>query len=290
MKTKNVFPYIIIFPGALLMIGLVFYPILVTFGYSLQRMKLTQPTQNEFIWFENYATIFQDPEFWYSLQNSLIILIFVVLLSAVIGLLVALFLNIDTRIKGLLTAIAIVPWALPPIVNGILWRWIFHPSYGFLNKLLLKFALIEQPIQWLSGRYSVVLIASLVASWRNIPFCAIVLLAALQSIPTHLYESAKIDGCNALQTFKKITFPLLLPSFGIVLTSTSITALNVFDEIVSLSGYGDVSKTLMINSYLRTFSFLDFGMGSALTYVVMLLASILGIIYIRNMYKEVAYL
>ena len=90
--------------------------------------------------------------------------------------------------------------------------------------------------------------------------------------PRQIYESAVIDGSGTWQTFKHITLPLLVPSFGIVLTSTSINAINVFDEIVSLSGYGDMSKNLMIDAYLRTFSFLDYGVGSALTYIIMILA------------------
>ena len=90
--------------------------------------------------------------------------------------------------------------------------------------------------------------------------------------------------------FRKITLPLLMPSLGIVVTSTSINAINVFDEIVSLSGYGDVSKTLMMDAYLRTFNFLDYGAGSAITYIIMIFAGILGLLYIRNLYREVNYL
>lgn len=289
-KRKNITPYLMVAPGAILMIVLVFYPILVTFTYSLQKMKLTAPQNNQFIGFENYKKILMDPEFWYAFQNSLIILVTVVLLTAVIGLMIALLLHVDTKVKGILTAIAIIPWALPPIVNGVMWRWIFHSSYGFLNRLLLNLNLIEEPVQWLSSRFSVILIAALVVAWRNIPFCAVVLLSALQGIPKQIYESAVIDGSGTFQTFKQITLPLLMPSFGIVLTSTSINAVNVFDEIVSLSGYGDVSKTLMIDAYLRTFSFLDYGIGSALTYIIMIFAGILGLLYIKNVYREVNYL
>lgn len=279
-----------ILPGTIVMIVLVFYPIAVTFGYSLHKMKLTELARKKFVWFQNYATVFTDNEFWYSFVNSITILAAVVVMSAVIGLLVALLLNVNTRIKGFLTAVAIIPWALPPIVNGVLWRWIFHPSYGFLNRLLLNLNWIDLPVQWLNGRFPIIFIVALVVSWRNIPFCAIVLLSSLQAIPGHLYESARIDGCSSVLSFRKITLPLLLPAFGIVTTATSITAMNVFDEIVSLSGYGDISKNLMINTYIKTFSFLDFGMGSALTYVIMLFSGILGIIYIKNIYKEVAYL
>ena len=290
MKKQNTTPYVMLLPGTALMVVLVFFPILSTFLYSLQKMKLTEPNANAFIGLKNYQKILEGPGFWNSLLNSLVILAAVVALTAVVGMLVALLLNVDTCLKGLLTALAIIPWALPPIVNGVMWRWIFHPSYGFLNRLLLNWGLIDAPVQWLSQRWSVILIAALVVAWRNIPFCAIVMLSSLQAIPSQIYESAVIDGSTTFQTFKRITLPLLLPSMGIVLTSTSINAINVFDEIVSLSGYGDVSKTLMIDSYLRTFSFLDYGMGSALTYIIMVLAGVLGLIYIKNVYRGVDYL
>lgn len=289
-KKRNVLPYAMLVPGSLLMIALVFYPIIVTFYYSLQHMKLTAPQDNRFVGLQNYQKILSDSSFWYSLQNSMVILVVVVILTAVVGLAIALLLNVESKLNGVLTAIAIIPWALPPIVNGVMWRWIFHPSFGFLNRLLLRLDLVEQPVQWLNSRWSIMLIASLVVAWRNIPFCAVVTLSSLQAIPRQIYESAVIDGSGTWQTFKHITLPLLVPSFGIVLTSTSINAINVFDEIVSLSGYGDMSKNLMIDAYLRTFSFLDYGVGSALTYIIMILAGILGLIYIRNVYREVSYL
>ena len=115
-------------------------------------------------------------------------------------------------------------------------------------------------------------------------------MSALKAMPQQVFESAQIDGSGTLLTFRKITLPLLRPSLGIVLTATSINAVNVFDEIVSLVGYGDLSKTLMIETYLTTFSFLDYGMGSALTYVIMLLAGVLGILYVKSTYTKVGYL
>ncbi len=289
MKKKST-AYIMLAPGILLMLILVFYPILRTFLYSLQKMKLTEPANNRFIGLENYVSIFKDPDFWYALVNSAVILASVVLFTAVVGMLIALLLDVDTKIKGVLMAMAIIPWSLPPIVNGVMWRWIFHPSYGLMNRVLINLHVISEPVQWLSERWSVIFIVSLVVAWRCIPFCSIVILSAMQSIPTQVYESACIDGSSSFQTFKRITLPLLMPSMGIVLTSTSITAINVFDEIVSLSGYGDVSKTLMLQAYLKTFSFLDYGLGSAMTYIIMIVAGILGLVYIRNVYRGVDYI
>lgn len=289
-KRWNIPAYMMLLPACLLMVGLVFYPILVTFVYSFQRMKLTDPDNTAWVGLDNYKKVLSSQDFWYSFQNTVVILVLVVVLCLVCGLILSSVLNVDTPIKGILTAVAILPWALPPVVNGILWKWIFHPGYGFLNKLLIQLNFIDQPIQWLSQRWSLLLIISVVVAWRNIPFCTVVYLSALQGIPQHILEASDIDGANGWKQFRYITFPLLLPATGIVLTSTSISAINVFDEIVSLSGYSNLGKTLLFQDYLTTFTFLDFGMGSALSYIIMLIAGLLGLFYIHNINREVDYL
>ena len=286
---KKILPYLLLTPMILIMGVLVFYPIAATFSYSLKRWKLTAPNDIPFIGFENYINILKSDSFWYSLQNTLFILLIVLLGTTILGVLLSLFLNIEVKFSGVLLAIAILPWALPPYVNGILWRFIFNPGYGFMNKLLIGIGLVDKPIEWLNSRWTLLLVVSIVVIWRSIPFVALVCLAGRQSIPHVLYEAAKIDGGNARSIFRRITLPLMLPFIGIGITSTSVTAINVFDEIIALSGYSDLGKNILVESYLTTFSFLDFGKGSAVTYLVMFLAAILGIFYLKSLNKEVEY-
>lgn len=286
---KKILPYLLLTPMMLIMGVLVFYPIAATFSYSLKRWKLTAPNDIRFIGLENYINILKSDSFWYSLQNTLFILLIVLLGTTILGVLLALFLNIEVKFSGVLLAIAILPWALPPYVNGILWRFIFNPGYGFMNKLLIGIGFVDKPIEWLNSRWTLLLVVSIVVIWRSIPFVALVCLAGRQSIPHVLYEAAKIDGGNAGSIFRRITLPLMLPFIGIGITSTSVTAINVFDEIIALSGYSDLGKNILVESYLTTFSFLDFGKGSAVTYLVMFLAAILGIFYLKSLNKEVEY-
>lgn len=268
---------------------LVFYPIIMTFSYSLKEMKLTNPEDTAFVGIQNYIEVLTSDSFTYSLQNTLFLLVVVVVLTTVLGTAVALLLNVDTKISGLLMALAVLPWALPPIVNGIIWRFIFHPGYGFMNKLLIMLHVIDQPVMWLADRWLLLLIVAIVVAWRSIPFCAIVCLSGLHAIPDELYEAARIDGGSPFTIFRYVTAPLMMPFIGISITSSSITAINIFDEIVALAGYKDLGKNLLIESYLTTFSFLDFGKGSALTYVIMLMAAILGFFYLKSLNKEVAF-
>ncbi len=286
---KKVVPYLLLAPMILIMGALVFYPVAATFSYSLKKWKLTQPGDIRVIGFKNYVDILTSDSFWYSLQNTLVILAVVVALTTAVGFLVSSFLNIQVRLSGVLLALAVLPWALPPFVNGILWKFVFYSGYGFLNKLLVGLGLFDQPVEFLPSRWSLLLVVSVVVVWRSVPFMALVCLAGRQSIPVDFYEAARIDGGGSFQIFRRITLPLMLPFVGVGVTSASVTAINVFDEIVALSGYSDLGKNILMESYLTTFTFLDFGKGAAVTYIVLFFALILGIFYLRSLAKEVSY-
>lgn len=286
---KKILPYLLLTPMILIMGVLVFYPIIATFSYSLKKWKLTAPGDIKFIGFKNYIDILQSESFWYSMQNTIFILVFVVVFTTIIGYLISVYLNVDVKGSGVLLALAILPWALPPFVNGVLWKFVFFSGYGFLNKLLIALGFVSEPIQFLGSRWTLLLVISIVVVWRSVPFMALVCLAGRQSIPADIYEAAKIDGGTGKAIFKHITMPLMVPFLVLGITSTSVTAINVFDEIVALSGYSDLGKNILMESYLTTFSFLNFGKGSAMTYIVMFFAMILGVFYLKNLNKEVEY-
>lgn len=286
---KKILPYLLLAPMILIMGVLVFYPIAATFSYSLKKWKLTAPGDIRFIGFDNYKNILKSESFWYSLQNTLFLLVLVVVATSILGVLVSSFLNIQVKGAGILLAIAVLPWALPPYVNGILWKFVFHSGYGFMNKVLIGLGMADKPVEWLTSRWMLLVVVAIVVVWRSVPFMALVCLAGRQSIPHGLYEAAKIDGAGTFQIFRRITFPLMLPFIGIGITSTSVTAVNVFDEIIALSGYSDMGKNILVESYLTTFTFLDFGKGSAVTYLVMFVAAILGVFYLKSLNKEVEY-
>lgn len=288
MKREK-FAYTLLAPMIIIMLVLVIYPIAATFSYSLKKWKLSKPNDIRFIGLKNYINILSSESFLQSVKNTLFILVAVVIITTIISILVALFLNIKVRFSGVLLAIAIVPWAIPPFVNALLWKFVFYSGYGFLNKLLLNLHLISTPISWLDNRNSLLFIVSIVVSYRLIPFMTLICLAGRQSISGTLIEAAKIDGAGRFMVFKKIITPLMLPFLAVGITQTSISAINVFDEIVALSGYSDMGKSMLIESYLITFNFLEFGKGSAYTYIIMLFAGILGFVYIKSLNREVEF-
>ena len=141
----------LLLPIIVIMAVLVYYPIIKTFSYSMQRMKLTAPQDSGFVGWANYKAVLESDSFWYSFQNTIFLLAVVVVLTTIFGVCEALMLNVDTKISGILMAAAVLPWALPPVVNGIIWRFIFHPGYGFMNKLLIGLGITDRPVEWMSG-------------------------------------------------------------------------------------------------------------------------------------------
>lgn len=277
---------LLLLPCLLLLLISVILPVVLTFRYSLKYYNLTEPQNEKFIWFENYIKIFKDPHFYNALYNSVLILVMVMIIGLVFSVITGLVLNVKSKINPVLTALVIIPWAMPPIVNGIMWKFIFFPGYGFMNKILMNLHLIKNPISWTDNRYLFLLVISIVVSWRIIPFSSLVILANLQNIPESYYDTVKVFGGNKFQEFYYVTLPMLLPSIGVVLINLTTTALSIFDEVIAISGYQFEIQTLLVYNYSTTFNFLDFGYGSAISYVVMILSGIFGYFYVRNMAYE----
>jgi len=274
--------YLLLAPAALVMSALVLYPIVFTFVYSLQDYRLIYPDKRAFVGLENYARVLADPMFWNAFANTLLVTVIVLLLGLTSSLVVASILSVPTRFNGLLTAVAIIPWALPPVVNGLLWKFVFYPGYGLLNKLLIGAGVVEGPIQWFGGRLGTLLVIALVVAWRLAPFGAIVLLASMQSIPRDVYEAATTDGASRLQAFWDITRPLLAPSIAVVASYLVVNSLFTFDEVIALVGNRALTSTLALYNY-QAFTFLNLGTGGATAYLVMLGTGIAGFAYVRSM-------
>ncbi len=282
MHRRSLWGYLLVLPALAILLLLVFYPIARTFVFSLYHFVLSEPDTISFIGFENYQRAFNNPELYSAAINTFTILALCLVFTLSSSICLALLLQRKNWFSPFLLGIAIIPWALPPLANGIIWKFIFHPGYGLLNKLLIQAGISDLPIPWTQDRFLVLTISALVISWRITPFCALILLANLQAIPKSLYEAASLDGCGLLRRFRHIVLPLLLPSFAIVLIQILMASVNAFDEIVSLAGYRFDSLTLVLYDYLQTFSFLDFGYGSALAYIIMILSGIIGYLYIKS--------
>lgn len=278
---KRKFPLILI-PMLIIMMGTVLIPVILSFKNSLYYDKLTDPSGVKFVGWKNYLTVLRDQQFHTALFNSCLVIILVTLFGLIGSLFTALLLKQRTKISSFLLALAIIPWALPPLVNGIIWKFIFLPSTGLIAKLFPG-----HQLNLLDHHTWYLIILALVVSWRVIPFCALVLLASLQNISPTYYQAYQLDGGNKIQAFFAITLPLLLPALSICLMNLMTASLNVFDEVVALVGYQFADQTLLVDDYQTTFNFLNFGLGSAISYLMMLLGGVIGYFYIRKMTSEV---
>jgi multiple sugar transport system permease protein len=274
---------------ALLAIGLlVGYPIAYSAWVSLHKYNLKRPGIFEFIGFDNYTEILQSPEFWTALWITLQFTGLAVVLVVLISIPIALLLNEQFPGRGLLRTLILVPWAIPPVVNGLMWQWIYDSNVGALNGLLVSVGILEDYRGWLSDPVYALMALVSAHVWNMLPIGVILLLAALQRIPLELYDAGRIDGCNPWRLFRFVTMPWLAQPLLVVLILQTMLAIRVFDIIYVLTagGPGTSTTTLTWKTYLTTFDSLDFGRGNAYAYTVSAITLCLALIYFRVLYRR----
>ncbi len=221
LSRKAVFVATILLP-ILLLIGLfIYYPAVDTFRTSLTNRNLRINRPPQFIGLNNYSQLLSDPLFWEVTSRSVIIVLLTLPLEIFMAFWIALLLNERFRGRSVVRTIMLVPWMVPPVVNGFLWGWLLNGDYGAFNGLLYQLGIIHQYQAWLSDPRSQIFWIAIVQTWTRFSFPTLVLLAGLQGIAGDLYEAARVDGANAFQSLRRITFPLLMPSFAIALVSST---------------------------------------------------------------------
>jgi multiple sugar transport system permease protein len=200
-----------------------------------------------------------------------------------LGLAVALLLNQPIRGFGILRALVLLPWAIPLVSAGIIWRLMLHGDFGALNGLLLQFGLVHNYIAWLSDRHLAMGAVIVAHVWREFPLPAILFLAGLQVIPPDIIDAATVDGATAWQRFRHIALPLLKGPLLIVLVYETMVAVTVFDLVYVLTGGGPGSATTLFSwyAYVATFRFLNLGQGAALSFIMAAVLVVFILLYIR---------
>lgn len=262
-----------LFP-ALAVLGLfVIYPI-VSAGYiSLTSWNGFSPVK-EFIGFDNYVRLAQDPAFWNSLFVTVVYALGVCLLSVASGLTVALLLDAPLRGRGFYRGIYFLPAVTSSVAAAIVWRYMLDPS-GFVNSVLEGFG-IEGP-DWLQNRWLALASLTLLTVWKNVGFNAILYLTALQALPDGVFEAAQIDGASFAQRVRFMTLPLLAPMTFFVVVQALITSFQSFDLVYVLTGGGPQGGTEVLGMFMyqQAFRLSDFGYGTAIAFVTLFL--VLGV-------------
>jgi multiple sugar transport system permease protein len=287
------FVWFILIPILLVVALLIYYPALESLQTSLTSRNLRIARPPEFVGLENYTRLLTSSEFWQVALRSLLVVVMTLPLEMLIAFALALLLNERFPGRGVVRTLVILPWMVPPVVNGFLWGWLLNGEYGALNGFLYQFGLISEYQSWLRDPQSQLFWVAVVQTWTRFAFPTIILLAGLQGIPLELYDAAKVDGAGGWANLRHVTFPLLLPSFAIALVIEFIASFQIFDVIWTLTAGGSAggainpfTKTLMIYNYELVFRDLRIGLGAALSYLILLMSLGFGLFFIARLYNQ----
>ena len=279
--------FALILPSFLIILGISLQPILTTLYLSLFEVPRGINLQNTFIGLGNYISLLSEPIFWSTIGRTFYFTFISVGIELVLGLAIAQLIHAHPPGWQFLRTSLIIPWAVPTIVNGTMWRWIYNADYGALNGLLLQLGLIDKYIPWLTRPDMAMNLVILADIWHSVPFIALILQAALATLPPDLEEAASVDGATALQYFWFIRLPLLRPAILVALIIRTVEAFRAFDLIYVITNGGPANGTVTISflTYLEMFSFGHAGRGSALSFLISLVTLTLAFIYIRMLYR-----
>lgn len=286
-KHEQTHGFILITPSLILIFGLTVYPIVYGIWLSFFQKHSFFPGQ-KFIGAGNYLYLIHDPGFWSSLWLGTVYALSTTVFQIVVGVIGALLLNETFRGRNFVRGTVLFPYMIPTVVAIILWQWLLNDEYGLINSVLLSLKIIERPIIWL-GKDNIMLSLILISVWEFFPFVLLSVLARLQTIPPSLYDAAKVDGASAWNRFFHVTFPQIKNVLFVVILLRSIWMFTKFDTVwllAQMGGAGRYIRTLPVYTYMRTFTFYEAGMGSALAIIMFLILVGTTAIYFKMFRRE----
>jgi multiple sugar transport system permease protein len=279
-------PYILLSPLVVFIGALSFVPTADTTVEAFFRvMPLDPPTR--FTGLGNFRALFANSTILTSWVNTAVYAFVGVVLSVVLGTAMAVALRQRFRLRGVILALLVLPWALPAVVEGVIWNWIYNPTFGVMNSALHSAHLIGGYHVWLGlDRWLTILLIEIVQVWQITPLSALIILAALQSISPDLYEAARVDGAGALQSFRRISLPLIRPALAVAAVEALVLSLNVFDQVYVLNGIAPLGSSVLLQTYVTTFEDLNFGGGYALSLLTTAATALLSMAALALLYRR----
>ncbi|XSC45582.1 carbohydrate ABC transporter permease [Bradyrhizobium sp. RDT10] len=278
---------LLLLPAMLLLAGLTLYPVLYGVWLSLHHKHSFFPQQS-WAGLENYWFLITDPEFSESVWRGVVYSVSTITLQIIIGVGAALALNQHFPGRSLVRGIVLFPYVIPTVVAVILWKWLLNNQFGLINYGMVMLGLTDEPINWM-GRTYIMTSLILISVWQFFPFVVLAVLARLQTIPTELYEAARVDGAGALSRFFHVTLPQLASVLFIVVLLRTIWMFTKFDTVWLLTQGGGAEKyirTLPVYAYLRAFHYYEAGTGAAASVVMFLLLVVFAAVYFVMFRRE----
>ena len=282
LNNQNCAANIFILPAFLGTVIFIIIPVICSFGLSFTKWDLLN--EIKFVGFDNYTSLFQDALFYKIFMNTIVFAVSTSVFGVIIPLILAAVVNSKIRGSEFFKTAYFLPFITPMIVIGIIWAWIFDPNIGFLNHLF------NIHINWLYDSAFAMPALILVSVWKLIGYNMIIFLSSMSAVSQSLFEAAKIDGANSVQTFFKVTVPLLSPTIFFVVIVTAISSFQIFDLIYLMTEGGpfDSTNVLVYAIYKNAFEFFNIGKASAMAYVLFVVILILTLIQ-WNFRKKIVY-
>ncbi len=257
------------------------WPLFLTFFYAFTDAQIDNPSQWSFVGLSNFMYLLQDSHWWIAVKNNIIFAAISVSFETILGLCFALILKQYLPFKGAFRSIMILPWAIPAVVGARMWEWMFHDQNGVINEILLALGIISEKVAWTAGSSTSLAAIIFADVWQATPFMTLMCLAALQTLPTEIFDAAKMDGASAIKRFFHITLPLMKPALLVAVLFRSIDALKIFDMPYVLGANN--ADTVMMSIYAREqlINFQDQGYGSAVSSGIFMVIILFTIIYIQ---------
>ncbi|CAM4299240.1 MAG: sugar ABC transporter permease [Paenibacillus macerans] len=280
-------PYVLIAP-AMAGIGLfVIYPVAYLVYLSFFKYNLMNKARSKFIGLDNFEQILTRGDFYKALGNTAVYTLGVVVLTMALSLLIAVWLNRKTRINALVQAGIFTPHIVSIVSIALVWLWLMDPDQGLLNFVLRTFGL--PPSEWLQSSGTALFSVIIVSVWQSVGYYALIIVAALQSVPPSIYEAAALDNASRFKVFWKITLPMISPQLFFILIIMTIGSFKVFDTVKIMTGGGPNDATNTLVYYIYGFRTTNIGYSAATGTVLMAIIGVLTFIYFRLLAKKVHY-
>ena len=285
---QKIKPYLFIAPALIVFLVFSIYPILSMIQLSFFDWDLVSVNKT-FVGIQNYLDLFKDKMFWQTISNTFVYMILTVLLGVGFGILLALFLQKNTKINAFMQSIIFSPYIISLASVSFLWMWLMNKDYGLINYVLTFFGISS--IDWLGDPKVALFSLVLISVWKTVGYNTIIILSALQSIPKHLYEAASLDRANKRQVFTKIVFPMISPTLFFLTIVNIIASFKVFEtiQIITQGGPQNSTNTLVYSIYEYGFKFYKIGDASAIGVVLLVIISIFTVVYFKLLSKKVHY-
>jgi multiple sugar transport system permease protein len=280
----------LVLPALLALAVFNYYPIIQTFIYTFFDLDLTTDWLNApFSGLDNYRAVMGSGQFWYTFLFTIGFTVAVVALDLGLGMGLALAtFHVPQRMRGILRAIIIIPWAIPKVIQASMWRWMLNADVGPIADLVVRAGLAEQPPLFLVNQFLAMGSVALAYTWKGASIAAFFFMGGLALVPREILESAKVDGAGPLRRFFAITLPILMPTVYVALLYRTQDALRVFDVVYGLTGGGPGTSTDTLSSFAYTeyFRYAQFGQGSTYAVVTFALVAIIGVFYIGRIRRN----